>query len=274
MALTKKMRVELIQVTALFPADVTLPRVALAVASLVKEVKCLVWECDAAVCALKPKDPLLRPAGAGRFPAVRSVRVNVRVDGVRVACCPVVVVRREFPSQVVPEEGLQGGDFDERRKAKAVARTCTSVLGAVAARLLFYRDQGDRRGDSFLACPHVPAGINRQLIQTARRCIAITISTLRTIRAVSVERRRARIPVIRRLFRIRYGNLDMRRQEVHRRRCVVRGPISGTVAAVGERRRGHCFPGATAVHYRAGAVRPRVVQVDSVSGRKAVVVCL
>lgn len=53
MCVAQKMRIKLIDVSALLPADIALPGVALAVAALVQEVKCLVREPDPAEDALQ-----------------------------------------------------------------------------------------------------------------------------------------------------------------------------------------------------------------------------
>lgn len=62
MAFAQQMRIELINIRACFGADVTLPRVRLAVAAFVQKVECLVGELDAAVGAA---ELLLRSIGAG-----------------------------------------------------------------------------------------------------------------------------------------------------------------------------------------------------------------
>lgn len=63
------MRIELIQIAALFAADVALPGVALAVAAFVQKVQSLVWEGDPTVGTLQPAAALLRPSRRRRFAA-------------------------------------------------------------------------------------------------------------------------------------------------------------------------------------------------------------
>lgn len=61
------MRIELIQITTLLPANIALPWVAFAMAALVKEVQRLIGEGDSAVSALKSAASLIGPRRARRF---------------------------------------------------------------------------------------------------------------------------------------------------------------------------------------------------------------
>lgn len=249
------MRVELVEVAALLAAYVALPRVALAVAALVQEVQGLVRERDPAVGALEAQQPLLGPRGARRL--APRVAARIRPAGTIVIIIVVVVIvpraGGELPAQVVPEQGLERRDLDQRRQRQIAGRSAV-LLGPVAARLLLYRYQRYRRGDRLLAAAEAPvnaAAVHGELmVAAAGSVVAVAVRALRTVGAVAVQRRRARAPLTSSssstaatttgcLFRVRYRDLDVRREEVHRRRGVVRGAIAaaGAVAAVRERRR-------------------------------------
>lgn len=64
------MRVELVQITALLPANIALPRVTLAVTTFVEEVQRLIWKRDATVGALEAARARIWP-GRGRWFAPR-----------------------------------------------------------------------------------------------------------------------------------------------------------------------------------------------------------
>lgn len=64
------MRVELVQIAALLPANIALPRVTLAVTTFVEEVQRLIWKRDATVGALEAARARIWP-GRGRWFAPR-----------------------------------------------------------------------------------------------------------------------------------------------------------------------------------------------------------
>lgn len=88
------MRVELVHVVHLLPADIALPRIALAVTSLVQEVQRLVGELNTAEQALQVPLPIqrnqvvLRPS-RGDDPVGRGTGHSLRFRGPRA-----VIVRR------------------------------------------------------------------------------------------------------------------------------------------------------------------------------------
>lgn len=61
------MRVELVKITTLLPANIALPRIALAVTALVKKVQRLIWKRDATVGALETARAWVRPGRGGRL---------------------------------------------------------------------------------------------------------------------------------------------------------------------------------------------------------------
>lgn len=73
------MRVELVQIAALLPANIALPWVTLAVTTFVEEVQRLIWKRDATVGALETARARIWP-GRGRRLAPRVwIRINAAV---------------------------------------------------------------------------------------------------------------------------------------------------------------------------------------------------
>lgn len=97
------MRVELVQIAALLPANIALPRVTLAVTTFVKEVQRLIWKRDATVGALEAARPRIRPGRGGRF----APRVRIGINNAAAAVVAVVIVGGacgELAAQIVTQE--------------------------------------------------------------------------------------------------------------------------------------------------------------------------
>lgn len=82
------MRVKLVQIAALLPANIALPRVTLAVTTFMKEVQRLIRKRDATVSALEAARARIRP-GRGRWLAPR---VWIGIDATATAVVTTVVV--------------------------------------------------------------------------------------------------------------------------------------------------------------------------------------
>lgn len=84
------MRVELVQIAALLPANIALPRVTLAVTTFMEEVQRLIWKRDATVGALKAARARIWP-GRGRWFAPR-VWIGINATAATVVTIVIVVI--------------------------------------------------------------------------------------------------------------------------------------------------------------------------------------
>lgn len=84
------MRVELVQIAALLPANIALPRVTLAVTTFVEEVQRLIWKRNATVGTLEAARTRIWP-GRGRW---FTPRVWVGINAATATIVIVVVVGR------------------------------------------------------------------------------------------------------------------------------------------------------------------------------------
>lgn len=73
------MRVELVQIAALLPANIALPWVTLAVTTFVEEVQRLIWKRDATVGALEAARARIWPRRSGRLAPRVWIRINAAV---------------------------------------------------------------------------------------------------------------------------------------------------------------------------------------------------
>lgn len=73
------MRVELVQIAALLPANIALPWVTLAVTTFVEEVQRLIWKRDATVGALEAARARIWPGRGGRLAPRVWIRINAAV---------------------------------------------------------------------------------------------------------------------------------------------------------------------------------------------------
>lgn len=102
------MRVELVQIAALLPANIALPRVTLAVTTFVKEVQRLIRKRDATVSALEAARTRIRSGRSGWL--APRVRIGISTAAAVVAVIVVVIVGGtcgEFAAQIVAQERLQ-----------------------------------------------------------------------------------------------------------------------------------------------------------------------
>lgn len=179
MTLTQQVRIKLVHVTALLPADVAFPRVRVRMTPLVQKIQSLIREADPAKYALQPAErPLTcrpphrrvrrllgpgrrdRAVGRRRVLGRRALGVLVRRRGAppggrRAA-------RHDLPLEVLAQQALQRRDLDQRAQAAGRRRLQLHAArggrgeggGAVAlahvvgllAGLLLYGDQGDGGG--------------------------------------------------------------------------------------------------------------------------------
>lgn len=148
------MRVELVKIAALLPANIALPWVTLAVAALVQKVQRLIRKRDAAVGALEAARARIGPGRSGRL----ASRIGIR-DAAAVVAAAVVVVgggaRGELAAQIVAQQRLQRRHLDQRRQRQVAGRRA-AVVHAVAVRLLLDGYQGDRRCYGLVASADVP----------------------------------------------------------------------------------------------------------------------
>lgn len=82
------MRVELVQIAALLPADIALPRITLAVTTFVEEVQRLIWKRDTTVGALKAARTRIWPGRGGWF----APRVWIGINAATTAVITSVVI--------------------------------------------------------------------------------------------------------------------------------------------------------------------------------------
>lgn len=146
------MRVELVQIAALLPANIALPRVTLAVTTFVKEVQRLIRKRDSTVSTLEPTCARIRPRRSGRLASRVWIRIRATVVATAVVICG---TGRKFAAQVVPQQRLQRRHLDQRRQRKIAGRR-TRIVHTVAIRFLLDGDQGDRRCDGFVSPTHIP----------------------------------------------------------------------------------------------------------------------
>lgn len=84
------MRVELVQIAALLPANIALPRITLAVTTFMEEVQRLIWKRDATVGALEAARARIWP-GRGRWFAPR-VWIGINATAATVVTIVIVVI--------------------------------------------------------------------------------------------------------------------------------------------------------------------------------------
>lgn len=82
------MRVELVQITALLPANIALPRVTLAVTTFVEEVQRLIWKRDATVGTLEAARARIWPSRGRWF----APRVWIGINAATATAVTIVVV--------------------------------------------------------------------------------------------------------------------------------------------------------------------------------------
>lgn len=82
------MRVELVQITALLPANIALPRVTFAVTTFVEEVQRLIRKRDATVGTLKATRARIRPGRGGWL----APRVWIGIDAAATAVVTTVII--------------------------------------------------------------------------------------------------------------------------------------------------------------------------------------
>lgn len=96
------MRVELVQIAALLPANIALPRVTLAVTTFVEEIQRLIRKRDATVGALKAARTRIRP-GRGGWLAPR-VWIGINATATTVVTTVIVVIggtSRKLTAQII-----------------------------------------------------------------------------------------------------------------------------------------------------------------------------
>jgi len=85
------MRIELVQIAALLPANIALPRVTFAVTTFVEEVQRLIRKRNATMSALKTARTRIRP-GRGRWLASRvRIRIHAATAAAAAAAAAAVV---------------------------------------------------------------------------------------------------------------------------------------------------------------------------------------
>lgn len=143
------MRVELVQIAALLPANIALPRVTLAVTTFVEEVQRLIRKRDSTVSTLEATCARIRPRRGGRL----APRVRI---GIRAAVVIVVAgTGGELATQVVSQQRLERRHFDQGRQ-REIARCRACIVHTVAVRLLLDGNQGDRRCNGFVSPTNIP----------------------------------------------------------------------------------------------------------------------
>lgn len=148
------MRVELVQIAALLPANIALPRVTLAVTTFVEEVQRLIRKRDSTVSTLEATCARIRPRRGGRL--APRVRIGIRAAVIDAAAVIVVAgTGGELATQVVPQQRLERRHFDQGRQ-REIARCRASIVHTVAVRLLLDGNQGDRRCNGFVSPTNIP----------------------------------------------------------------------------------------------------------------------
>lgn len=154
MTLAQQMRVELVQIAALLPANIALPRVTLAVTTFVEEVQRLIRKRDSTVSTLEATCARIRPRRGGRL----APRVRIGIPAAVVDAAAVIVVAGtggELATQVVPQQRLERRHFDQGRQ-REIARCRACIVHTVAVRLLLDGNQGDRRCNGFVSPTNIP----------------------------------------------------------------------------------------------------------------------
>jgi len=82
------MRIELVQIAALLPANIALPRVTFAVTTFVEEVQRLIRKRNATMSALKTARARIRPGRGRRL----ASRVRIRIHTATAAAVVAVIV--------------------------------------------------------------------------------------------------------------------------------------------------------------------------------------
>lgn len=142
------MRVELVQIAALLPANIALPRVTLAVTTFVEEVQRLIRKRDSTVSTLEATCARIRPRRGGRL----APRVRI---GIPAAVIVVAGTGGELATQVVSQQRLERRHFDQGRQ-REIARCRACIVHTVAVRLLLDGNQGDRRCNGFVSPTNIP----------------------------------------------------------------------------------------------------------------------
>lgn len=139
MAFTQQMRIKLVHVTTLLPANIAFPRIGVRVATLVQKIQSLIGKPYPAENALQTaKRPFTCRPPDGRVRRLFRARGRdrpVRGRGVFSRGALRVLIRgsgpaprrgrasgHDFPFQVLPQQALQGGDFYERTQAARCRR--------------------------------------------------------------------------------------------------------------------------------------------------------
>lgn len=86
------MRVELIQIAALLPANIALPRVTFAVTTFMKKVQRLIWKCDATMGALKATRTRIGPSRGRWFTPRVWIGINTAATTTAVVTTVIVVI--------------------------------------------------------------------------------------------------------------------------------------------------------------------------------------
>lgn len=102
------MRVELVQIAALLPANIALPRVTLAVTTFVEEVQRLIRKRDATVGALEAARARIRSGRGGWFAS--RMWIGIDATATAVVTTVIVVISRtggELAAQIVAQQRFQ-----------------------------------------------------------------------------------------------------------------------------------------------------------------------
>lgn len=96
------MRIELVQIAALLPANIALPRITLAVTTFVKEVQRLIRKRDATVGTLESARTWIRPGRGGRF----TPRMGIGAAAAAIVTIIVVIGRGggELATQIIAQQ--------------------------------------------------------------------------------------------------------------------------------------------------------------------------
>lgn len=86
------MRIELVQITALLPANIALPWVTLAVTTFVEEVQRLIRKRNATVSALEAARARIRPGRGGRLASRVRIRICTAAAATAAIAAAVVVI--------------------------------------------------------------------------------------------------------------------------------------------------------------------------------------
>lgn len=101
------MRVELVQIAALLPANIALPRVTLAVTTFVEEVQRLIRKRDATVGALEAARARIWPGRGGWL----APRVWIGINAAATTTAVVIVIiggtSGELTAQIIAQQRLQ-----------------------------------------------------------------------------------------------------------------------------------------------------------------------